>query len=371
MFVRTLRGGLLLLLLAAPAAAQVLDIVDLRTEGLARPLALDTDTPRFSFRLVDAEPLRPARNIRIATARVDLFRVVDGAPSATPFWSTSVTGVEPEVGRGADLVYTGPALPSFATLAWRVSVDVLRGTETIRSRWAEFETGPRRPEDWAGRWIGAAEAIDPGVRLPAAGAAWIWAPASDLGPPAKHKLIHVRSRFRVPKADAATAVLLVAVDNVARIFVDGKPLGEHRDWRKWRTIELGAALGPGDDHCLAIEAENSDGPAGLLAIVNFGEGGAVDALASAKTALEVPAAWVSPDFDDGAWKSAATVGAESPPRLRSRSGDVAVGATLRHRARLLRPDDRRAAARSRDHGDRARQSSGPGAARLGAGVDRL
>jgi putative heme-binding domain-containing protein len=88
---------------------------------------------------------------------------------------------------------------------------------------------------------------------------WIWASAT----PGENDVAYLRKAFRLDEA-AAKAVLTVACDNQATIYLDGKLVGENKSWSEPTAIDVSKLLKAGD-HLLAILAANSGGPAGLLA----------------------------------------------------------------------------------------------------------
>ena len=87
---------------------------------------------------------------------------------------------------------------------------------------------------------------------------WIW-----LGnKPGENDIRYFRKSFLLD-APPSKAVLTVACDNKATVFLDGKVVGENTEWNAPTAIELTASLKAGT-HLLAIRAENEGSAAGLL-----------------------------------------------------------------------------------------------------------
>jgi hypothetical protein len=97
---------------------------------------------------------------------------------------------------------------------------------------------------------------------PDPGAQWIWTDSSASSNAPAGKV-----RFRRPFAlsAAATVTVSVAVDNSARVWVDGVPV---LDWQSYSSVGSVAFSLPAGDHVLAVEAANAPAtganPAGLL-----------------------------------------------------------------------------------------------------------
>src|SRR6266511_3166936 len=88
---------------------------------------------------------------------------------------------------------------------------------------------------------------------------WIW-----LGKNAGEKEVaFFRKSFRLGETPGK-ALLSVACDNQATIYLDGKVVGENESWSEPTVIDLSKLLKAGD-HLLGVWAENHGGQAGLLA----------------------------------------------------------------------------------------------------------
>jgi putative heme-binding domain-containing protein len=88
---------------------------------------------------------------------------------------------------------------------------------------------------------------------------WIWS----AGKAGEEDVRYFRKPFRLGDVPEK-AVLTVACDNKATIYLDGKTIGENDDWNKPTAFDLARLLKAGE-HLLAVRAENHGGQAGLIA----------------------------------------------------------------------------------------------------------
>src|SRR5882672_1115159 len=88
---------------------------------------------------------------------------------------------------------------------------------------------------------------------------WIWS----SGKAGDEDVRYFRKPFRLGDAPEK-AVLALACDNKATIYLDGKIIGENDDWNKPTVLDLAKSLKAGE-HLLAVRAENHGGQAGLIA----------------------------------------------------------------------------------------------------------
>lgn len=105
---------------------------------------------------------------------------------------------------------------------------------------------------------------------PDPGAQWIWTDSS-ASSDAPAGRVRFRRPFVLPAA--ATVTVSVAVDNSARVWVDGVPV---LDWQSYSSVGSVSFWLPAGDHVLAVEAANAPAtganPAGLLVSVKDGSG---------------------------------------------------------------------------------------------------
>jgi putative heme-binding domain-containing protein len=88
---------------------------------------------------------------------------------------------------------------------------------------------------------------------------WIWS----AGKPGDDDVRYFRKPFRLGDVPEK-AVLTLACDNQATIYLDGKIVGENDDWSKPTVLDLARTLKAGE-HLLAVRAVNHGGAAGLIA----------------------------------------------------------------------------------------------------------
>src|SRR5688572_17432792 len=134
------------------------------------------------------------------------------------------------------------------------------------------------------------------LSLPFTGQAqdWIWSSKSA----SEKDVSYFRKSFRLGES-AEKAVLLVACDNQATIYLDGKIVGENESWNEPTVIDLSKLLKAGD-HLLAIRAANNGGPAGLLAKLDVSlAGGKKDAVVS-------DSSWQGSTKEIAGWNKTAT-----------------------------------------------------------------
>ena len=153
---------------------------------------------------------------------------------------------------------------------------------------------------------------------------WIWhgadGEAARDAPAAKRYFRRVFDLPADPKIRRAQLVL--AVDNGARVWVNGRDLGRFAGWKPAARAELTAALRPGRN-VVAVEAANVSAPAppnpaGLAGriVVQF-RGREPTVIPTDRrwlTSAAAPAGWVTVDFDDRSWPAAKHVaGLGQPP----------------------------------------------------------
>ncbi len=88
---------------------------------------------------------------------------------------------------------------------------------------------------------------------------WIWSG----GKAGEDDVRFFRKQFNVGELPEK-AVLALACDNKAVIYLDGKQIGENDSWSDPTVLDLTKLLKTGE-HILAVRAENQGGPAGLIA----------------------------------------------------------------------------------------------------------
>ncbi len=138
-------------------------------------------------------------------------------------------------------------------------------------------------------------------------ARWIWVPGQSHAPDSRcfaRRELTIRERPR-------KAQLRVAVDNHATVYVDGKRVGTVDGWIPAVAFDVTDLLSPGR-HAVAIEARNSDGPAGVIAEVRvMGADGNWYSLVGTDEDWRVSPVptkgWRVVGFDDSGWQRAEAV----------------------------------------------------------------
>lgn len=123
---------------------------------------------------------------------------------------------------------------------------------------------------------------------------WIWS-GKNAG---EKDVAFFRKSFRLAES-AEKAVLKVACDNQATIYLDGKVVGDNESWNEPTAIDVAKLLKSGD-HLLAIRAANSGGPAGLIATLEVSLPGGKNLTVSSD------ATWQASAKEAAGWNTAAT-----------------------------------------------------------------
>ena len=141
---------------------------------------------------------------------------------------------------------------------------------------------------------------------------WIW--HKDAGQPATldapREKVRFRRSFDLPAEGLPErAELVVAVDNTAEVFVNGRPAGAFNGWSPPVRTDITPFLRPGRN-VIAVEADNTEAsPAGFLGMVDFAGRPAVlfDAATKSAPAADDAGDWKDPDFDDSPWPAATSL----------------------------------------------------------------
>lgn len=226
------------------------DPTGLRCEGTVNPLGIDTDAPRFSWRMDDARQ----------GARQTAYHLVVGRtpqPARAPVWSTGRVDSDESVG----VRYAGAPLRPMTRYYWTVRIWDQDGEPT---GWAEpvwFETGLMAPENWAGEWIAPVEESSSSIRE----AEWIWHPTSR----GDRETVYLRTEIVVPDQPIERAEVQASVDNIYRLYVNGVDVGGDDTWQTLDTHEVSTHLVPGAN-AIGLEVVN-DGPGecGAIALLSI------------------------------------------------------------------------------------------------------
>lgn len=138
---------------------------------------------------------------------------------------------------------------------------------------------------------------------------WIWA-ARTTG----NQTIYARAAVVLPRPPQAARISIVA-DNYFTLFINGQrvegtgPGAEAGGWQHVHQVSIARYLHAGKN-IVAVEAKNTDGPAGLLVRVDV-DGKPVLLSGRQWKALDAsaapPAGWNTASFEDGAWKAATVI----------------------------------------------------------------
>lgn len=185
------------LLLAAPTPPPPsLRVVDLRTEYLVDPLAVDVTAPRLSW-VIEAPGARGERQVawqvEVASNRASLLR------GKGDLWeSGKVTGSAQN-----QIAYHGTPLTSRERVFWRVRVWDQRGAASPWSDVATWSMGLLSPDDWSAQWIG-----DP-------------TPSTD-----SVAVTMLRHRFTLASSPSRAIVYATAL-GVYELRINGQRVGDH------------------------------------------------------------------------------------------------------------------------------------------------
>lgn len=132
-------------------------LYDLKTEYRKNPSAIDTASPRFSWKIES-----DARGVVQTAYEITVYRMSD----QEPVWESG----EVNSGKSQQITYQGRKLESLTKYAWRVKVttkDESGQEETAESQPAEFMTALYDKNPWKAKWILPAEKTDPDHMMPA------------------------------------------------------------------------------------------------------------------------------------------------------------------------------------------------------------
>jgi putative heme-binding domain-containing protein len=135
---------------------------------------------------------------------------------------------------------------------------------------------------------------------------WIWSGKNS----AENEVCFFRRAFQISDAPEK-AVLSLACDNKATIYLDGKAVGGNDNWNEPTLLDLTTLLKPGN-HVLAVRAENEGGPGGLLAKLDLSFPRARKQTVVSDTSWLMSSkeinGWNKPEFATGAFASAVSLG---------------------------------------------------------------
>jgi len=282
-------------------------VIGLLVDGVEAPLGLQSQKPQLSWRITSNQ-----RGILQSAYRIEVASTAERLAAGDPdVWDSGKVSSD----RCFAIAYGGPPMLSRQELHWRVRVWDQHGDASAPSAASRWEMGLLTPEDWQGVWIAAADAetkADHETPL-----RWIWGAAP--GGPTSRKF---RYRFDLPSAPSSARVTLIVQSELKGLWINGEALAVNPPGDSESTQAFDVTLKAGAN-VLALEASVKEKallgqPSGRLAgllRVKLSDG-TVTRLSTGldwKTALDAPAGWKAPGFDDSAWSAAQPTSARSGP----------------------------------------------------------
>ncbi len=248
----------------APLSAQM-KVESVRVENSASPLGIDTQPPRFSWRLSSdkLDQVQTAYQVLVASSLEKL------AANTGDLWDSEKVKSD----QSTYIPYAGQALSSGQECHWKVKVWDGKGVESEWSAPSFWSMGILRPEDWKGKWIGYNPEVE--RRLPAKGVLskmnwddtnWIWTGEADATKEAPAGRRYFKFNFDLLKdKQVYKAYLRMTADDRFRIWFNGQGVERTAgdNWREPVEVEVTSELRNGKVNA-AIEVFNiKQGSAGL------------------------------------------------------------------------------------------------------------
>ena len=221
----------------SPLSAKV-EVTSLRVENMENPLAIDTDTPRFSWVILSDQ-----KNVK-QTA----YQIIVSTDKGEVWNSGKV-----ESGEQLWIPYSGDKLANTTQCTWKVKVWTTAGT----TEWSEeacFGIGLLKENQWTGRWIGLERLL----------------PGEERGLHTRLAARYVRKEFELEKP-VRRAIAYVAGIGLHELHVNGMTFNSYvmqpmpTDYRKtvlYNTYDITAALTANSQkpeaksHCIGIVLGN-------------------------------------------------------------------------------------------------------------------
>ncbi|QYJ14959.1 Alpha-L-rhamnosidase [Rubrobacter xylanophilus DSM 9941] len=291
-------------------------VTGLKSEYVRNPVGIDTERPRFSWRLESGRRgvAQSAYQLLVSSDKSKL------AAGIGDVWDSGKVASS----RSVNVAYGGGELESGVRYYWKVRVWDEEGGVSGWSRPAFFEMGLLDPSDWRAQWIGLEQ--DSQEELNFEGVRWIWYP--EEGNPAydaPEGTRYFRCSFELPSGRRlSSARMLITADDGYVLYVNGERLDASPEapesWREARIVDLAGALQEGPN-TLAVAATNRPGPsinpAGLIARLRVefesGEPLVVETSGDWKANDTEQPGWQEPGFDDSGWVSAREIATYGDP----------------------------------------------------------
>ncbi len=133
----------LFIFISLPLLGFTFTITDLRCEYLDSPLGIDTQSPRFTWKMVAAENGTMQSGYQLIVG-MDSIQVLQGTGEV---WDTKKVNSRDQL-----VTYAGADLQPFTKYYWRVQAWDQEGSLEV-SKVSSFETGMMDPSNWSGAWI--------------------------------------------------------------------------------------------------------------------------------------------------------------------------------------------------------------------------
>jgi putative heme-binding domain-containing protein len=149
---------------------------------------------------------------------------------------------------------------------------------------------------------------------PGGKAYWIWFPEGDPAVVAPKGTVYFRKAFTINRPiqqPVDEAILDITADNEFTVWVNDVLVGKGKEWKQVLSFDVKKHLVHGKN-VIAVEAVNTDGPAGLLVRLGYLPNGmskiGLFSDGTWKTSKTAGGGWQKVDFDDGKWQAVKVLG---------------------------------------------------------------
>ena len=179
-------------------------VYDLRVENLTCPLGLDTDVPRFSWKIGDNGKERDVSQTAYQLVVSSSFEKMQAGEG--DLWDTGWV----ESGEQLWIPYGGKPLGSNRHCWWSVRVKTSKGVTTWNRDVHYFSTGLLNESKWSGYWIGL-ESLQPG---------------EERGMHTRLAARYLRKEFQLKQKPVKRATAFVAGLGLYEFYVNGRRIGD-------------------------------------------------------------------------------------------------------------------------------------------------
>lgn len=267
--------------------------VELTSEFQKNPIGLETEQPRFSWKLDDTlqGASQTAYQVLVASHKELL------SEKKADVWNSGKV----ESGQSHLVTYKGKELESGDKYYWKVKVWEQNNNESNYSDIAFFEMAFLKSRDWKANWIGKnTNTINNTADVLGN---WIWSSTN----PKRNEEIYFRKNFFLSERQIKKAFLRVTADEQFSAFLNGRYIAKANNWKQFYYHEISSYLTE-DDNTISFRVRNeNDNSAGLIFSIHvFFEDGAEQVILSDETTLvtkNIPAEnWKEITFDDNVWR---------------------------------------------------------------------